>query len=254
VVILAVLPIAAAIGFLRRGPLANLARLGLAWALVPMAFLIPAALIRPNLMTTRYLVFLMPGWALLGGLGLVALARVVVRLLPVADPRLVLGLVVVAALVSGAVIQGPVLRSVRGPSGHGEDVRVLLQLTGRPEYRGFPIEVFPPREAIQLTAYLKPPARRLINVTQPMTGPLIWPERVPGEDVSAAVDDARGVIVLTRGGAVPKVPKAWPACRVASSGASGAKWAYYVLEREESVSAGSAASSVSSGLPRPANC
>ena len=46
-----------------------IARIAVIWALVPPLVLLPVITLRPNLIMARYLVFTIPGWAILAGLG-----------------------------------------------------------------------------------------------------------------------------------------------------------------------------------------
>ncbi len=56
------------------------ARLALCWAALPPLVLLPAVFIRPNLLIGRYLLFVVPAWALLAGLGVATIAEVTRRL------------------------------------------------------------------------------------------------------------------------------------------------------------------------------
>ena len=233
VVLLAVLPVIAVVAGWS-GPMANVVRLSAAWAVVPLAVLLPAALARPNLIATRYLLFVVPGWAVLAAVGLVAaagaVAAVLARILPFAHRRVVLGAGLVLALAAATVVQVPTLTSARSPHGHGENVRALLEIANSPQYRDLPIEVFPPSEAVQLSAYAPDQAFRLINARQLQTGAVIWPERVEGGAVTDALRDAPGVVVMVRGGTDLKVPRTWKDCRVVRTEQPDRKWSLYVLE------------------------
>ena len=48
-----------------------IAQVAVAWAVVPLIVLLPVMLVRPNLLKFRYVLFVLPGWAILGGLALV---------------------------------------------------------------------------------------------------------------------------------------------------------------------------------------
>jgi uncharacterized membrane protein len=117
-----------------------IARLAVAWAVVPLAVLYPVVLLRPNLFKGRYIMFVLPGWAILGGLGIVilmdlvgrALARLATRTGP--NGATLRGLLITAAtygvgvLAVAAVVisQVDTLKDVRTPGGHGEDIRPAL--------------------------------------------------------------------------------------------------------------------------------
>jgi hypothetical protein len=244
VVVLVVLPVIAILTQWFSDTQANLVRLATAWALLPLGLLTVASQQRPNLLATRYLVFVLPGWALLAGLGLAALATGLatvpgsaftnVRVTPsvaTVMSAVVQVVVLAVALASAAVVQGPSLREVRSPRGHGEDVRAILAIANRPELRLLPIQVLPPSEAVQISAYAPALAPRLINVEQPVTGPLIWPQRLDGAGISAQLAAVDRVVILIRGTTRFKPPQRWADCRVASRGATDRKWSYVVLER-----------------------
>jgi hypothetical protein len=62
---------------LRRSSYGRVARIAAAWAIVPILVLLPVIFARPNLLIGRYLIFVLPGWAILAGLGAVTVAQLV---------------------------------------------------------------------------------------------------------------------------------------------------------------------------------
>jgi hypothetical protein len=247
VMVLVVLPGTAILTRWRSDTQANLARLAAAWALIPVGLLTLASLVRPNLVATRYLLFTLPGWALLAGIGLAALgsgigwavAKAIAwcwrrALLPrtvTAITRAVTALVVAAAVAAAVVVQVPSLQGVRSPRGHGEDVRAVLAIADRPDLRAVPIQVLPAPEAIQVSAYAPGWAHRLINLEQQLTGPVIWPQRLDGAVISERLDSAQRVLILIRGNTGFKAPQPWEQCRIVARSTVDRRWSYVLLER-----------------------
>ena len=164
-----------------------IARLAAAWALVPLAATLPVFVLRPNLVIDRYLLYVVPAWAILGGLGIVTVAELVSRV----DSRVprTVSAPLTAALVAGLLVLAQVdtLRMVRTPSGHGEDVRPALAATHRTGRAHLPIVVSTPRWAVELVPYDSDAAGRLVGVRVQRHLPSIWP--------SAARRDAREQIL-----------------------------------------------------------
>jgi hypothetical protein len=191
-----------------------IARLALAWAAVPPVLLYPAVLLRPNLLIGRYLMFTVPGWAILGGLGVATVVDVVRRVtklgLERADPwwpgwslkrqpsrtvsegerwrrdraRKILGnltaLVVAIALLTGlAVAQLPSLRIIRTANGHGADPRPALADAREKQWADLPIIPTTRAGVLQLGAYDPAATRRLSGVTLQWDRPDIWPLFAP---------------------------------------------------------------------------
>ena len=227
VLTIAVLPLIAVLSQWFSVIYGSIVRLAVCWAVIPLAALCTAALTRPNLVATRYILFVVPGWAILAGVGLLTVVTSTVR--GFAAARAVQIGVVLVLLAGAVIIQRPALSAVRAADGHGENIRALLAAVHRPELRNLPIEVFPPSEAIQLSAYQPGDEVRLVNVRQPQSGPLIWTQRVPGAELSQALRTAPAVIILVRGATSPPQPRAWAGCRLASQDTSDRKWSMYLF-------------------------
>ena len=170
-----------------------IARLAVAWAVVPLAVLYPLVLLRPNLLQGRYIMFVLPGWAILGGLSIVilmdlvgrALARLAGRTGPIDAP--LRGLLITAAtygvgiLAVAAVVTSQVdtLQGVRTPAGHGEDIRPALAAANRTEYARLPIVVSPPNNALEIAAYARAEEHRLSGAHVQRDQLSIWPKVDP---------------------------------------------------------------------------
>ena len=105
---------------------------------MPLVVLFPLVLVRPNLLQARYTLFVLPGWAILGSLGIMILMDAVGRALAHPGGRWgtgapLRGSVVTAAtygvgvmvIVGLAASQVDSLREIRALGGHGEDIRRL---------------------------------------------------------------------------------------------------------------------------------
>jgi mannosyltransferase len=152
-----------------------IARLAAAWALVPVAVTLPIFVLRPNLVVDRYLLYVVPAWAVLGGLGILTVAELAGRTsgrlpgkltAPVAAV-LVAGLLVVAQLDS--------LRLVRTPSGHGEDVRPALAAVQSSGRARLPIVVPARQGAVELVPYDADAVDRLVGIRVQRDLATVWP-------------------------------------------------------------------------------
>jgi hypothetical protein len=162
-----------------------LARLALCLAVVPTAILVPVALAKPNLVMGRYLVFVLPGWAILAGLGVTTVAGLVAggaeaALRPVTSRAAAAA--TVAAAVAGALVLGsavaaqlPSLRVVRTTAGHGEDIRPALADANEARYAGLPVFATSVNSAIVISAYDEDVDRRLLGAVVQRDRPVIWP-------------------------------------------------------------------------------
>ena len=171
----------------------SIARLAAAWAVVPPAVLFPLVLVRPNLFMSRYILFVLPAWAILGGVVLVAgldLARRGLANLAgragSGEPPLRGSLVTavtygvgVLVLVGIAASQVDAIRAVRTPAGHGEDIRPALTAALRPEYAQLPIVVSPPKNSLEIAAYARGEEGRLAGVHVQRDQTSIWPTLDP---------------------------------------------------------------------------
>ena len=160
----------------RYGPVARIAA---AWALVPPVALVPLLWLRPNLMTHRYLIFVVPGWAVLAGLGLVTVAEIVRRGARAAGaPRAGPALgrtVVVATLAVAAVLQAATLTALRGPAGHGEDIRAALAASRTDGRDRLPLVMSSRLAPVELAPYGPVDEARLLGVDLQRTRRTLWP-------------------------------------------------------------------------------
>lgn len=163
-----------------------IARLAAAWAVAPLVVLFPLVLVRPNLLHTRYTLFVLPGWAILGGLGIMILMDAVGRALAHLGGRWgagapLRGSVATAAtygigvmvIVGVAASQVDSLREIRTPGGHGEDIRPALAVASRTEYAPLPI-IVSPKGSLQIAAYARSQEHRLVGVHIQRDQPSIW--------------------------------------------------------------------------------
>jgi mannosyltransferase len=180
------------------------ARVALAWALVPPAVLLPIVMVKTNLLIGRYLMFVVPGWAILGGLGVVtlmdlarmattrlstrvaadgrpvlapspvrsALSRPRVRSILAGSIASVIGIAVLAATFNS---QGPTLKMLRGPSGHSEDIRPALAFADLPANARLPIAMSSRFGAIEIAAYDRKQENRMIALREQRILKTIWP-------------------------------------------------------------------------------
>jgi hypothetical protein len=180
-------------------PYRFIARVAMAWALVPLLVLFPVLVVRPNLLMSRYLVFVLPGWAILTGLGVVTVADLVRRW---SGPNLLVrtaagSLVTVLLLTVMLLNQTETLTGVRALDGHSEDIRPALALADRPEYASLPLVVGTPHRATEISAYHRADEARLLGQRVPRDLVSIWPTN----DELAARRQSRGhlrVVVLVR--------------------------------------------------------
>lgn len=191
-----------------------IARLALAWAAVPPLVLLPAVLLRPNLLIGRYLMFTVPGWAILGGLGVATVVDVVRRLVRLGlqhgDPwwpgwslrrvpgdrvsagerwrrdraRNLIGngaaLVAVVVLLAGlGYVQQPSLRQIRTANGHGADPIPAFVEAQEPQYRDLPIIPGARAVALQMGVYDRAAVPRMSGVSLQWTRTDIWPLYAP---------------------------------------------------------------------------
>jgi mannosyltransferase len=169
-----------------------IARLALAWAIVPPAVLLPLMVLRPNLLIGRYLIFVIPGVAILSGLGVVTMMDLVRRLLNViafrsftqqarpprghaASSTILSGAVAGLLLTALVVSQISSLTGARTPWAHGEDIRPSLAVADRPEYAGLPIALSSLYSAVELSAYHRADEHRLIGQHSQRNQRSIWP-------------------------------------------------------------------------------
>jgi mannosyltransferase len=254
----AVLLAAAAVGMTRVRSRRHgaVARIAVAWALVPPVVLLPLFWARPSLIAHRYLVFVVPAWAMLGGLGLVTVAEMTqraVRGAPVRGGSRRAGsawrrTVVVAILAVTAVLQATALDGVRSPSSHGEDIRPALRAAGTGGREDLPLVVLS-RGALEVATYSPDDEARLLGVHVQRRSGSIWPVKDTDALRPDRLRDQPRLVLLLRGrrhgpcrwraGAEPTrfVTRCMPAAvraygyRVESATLEGHRWAVAVLIR-----------------------
>jgi hypothetical protein len=235
-------------------------RLAAAWALVPPALLIPVVLLQPHLFRSRYLIFVLPAWAILGGLSVVALMDLVDRLLtriasrkdgsPAHGRFLTYLAGGVAAILPAAVCVTQIdgLKEVRTQGGHGEDIRPALTAAGRPDFAHLPILVLPPSGALEVAAYSPADEDRLLDVDVQRDQAQIWPAVAPRRERQRLLRQHPRVLLFLRTpstacgldlkGKIPvQVDRCLPAdmramgYHVVSAEARGHRWAFAVVAR-----------------------
>jgi mannosyltransferase len=180
-----------------------IARTAAAWAVVPLVVMLPLVVLRPGLLRVRYIVFTMPGWAILAGLGLLTLVglamRVSFRL--GAGPRTGWA----AGLVAGALVlalatwtQVPSLQAVRSSAGHGEDVRPVLAYASTGANAELPIVTSGKTATIVFAAYRHDQEGRLVGTQVQRDRWSIWPLIEPDRRIAAELRDAPRVLYLKR--------------------------------------------------------
>jgi hypothetical protein len=159
-----------------------IALLAAAWALVPPLVLLPVVATRPNLIIGRYLIFVVPGWSILAGLGVVTAVQLVHRL---SGRRAVVravsgGLTTALALTTMIVTQVGTLAAVRTPGAHSEDIRPALAAADQPQYATLPIVMTSLFSSLELSAYHRWNEHRLVGQSVQREQASIWPIVEPG--------------------------------------------------------------------------
>jgi mannosyltransferase len=150
-----------------------IARLAAVWAIVPVAVWIAAVTANPSLMIGRYVLFTIPAWAILSGLGVLTIFELVRRTTRHLTPAYA-----VAALLIGATIASQLftLQDVRTAGGHSENIRPVLAMANTGPYARLPIVVSSQLGAVEIPAYHRIDERRLVGMTvQHDLGSMIWP-------------------------------------------------------------------------------
>jgi Dolichyl-phosphate-mannose-protein mannosyltransferase len=230
-----------------------IARLAAVWAIVPAALLTVAVALEPNLLIGRYMLFSLPGWAILGGLGIVTVFDLVRRATRHLTPALA-----VAVLVTGATMfsQLPTLQGVRMPDGHGEDIRPALAAANTGPNAPLPIYSSARVGAIEVVAYSSADTARLVGISpQRNLAKEIWPSEASYAERRQLVGSDRDLLLLLRVSAVPGcsvtfqhqpgyVARCMPSLlrklkfRVVSTQARGRDWTLALLERPRPPGAG----------------
>ena len=188
--------------------------IALTWAVVPILVLLPVMFARPNLIMPRYLVFVLPGWAMLTGLGVALVAwlvqslaqelgrrlpTLVSRARPATSPVAAVslgGLTAVLVLAGLGAAQLDTLRDLRAPSGHSEDIRASMAAANRPEYAHLPIVISSLYSSLEVAAYHHGAEQRIVGQRVPRDGSSIWP--VADAAADQKIDAHRRVVLLLR--------------------------------------------------------
>lgn len=234
-----------------------IARLAAVWALVPLAVLLLALLWQPNLLFGRYVLFVVPAWAILGGLGLVTVMDLVRAAIMRAPSRSGPALATVTAtavavtlLVGTAAGQWWTLSVIRTAGGHGEDVRPALATARRSEYANLPIVVSSQLGASELSAYDRSMEHRLAGLKPQRTEPSIWATVLPYASRKRFLSRQTRIILLERSRGVDhceqtlaitpaaQIERCMPPLlqtlhyRVVGMEPSGRGWSFSILERD----------------------
>jgi hypothetical protein len=180
------------------------ARLAACWALIPVAVLLVVVWVHPNLLMGRYVLFVIPAWAILAGLGVVTLAdltRAAFARQPYSASVLATAVssVVALALIAGtAVDQTSTQREIRTRSGHAEDIRPALALAIRPEYAQLPI-MTSSRGAVLIGVYgRRSDEERLIAQRFQRKTSAIWPQARSTAESARSLRRKNRAILLQR--------------------------------------------------------
>ena len=236
------------------------ARLAACWALLPLAALMVILQVQPNLMFERYVLYTLPAWAILAGLGVVTLAdlshQALTRIsrpayvLPTAIAGAVAVAVALGLIVGTAVEQAPNQRQIRTLAGHDEDIRPALALTTRPGYAKLPIVVSSTFGSVLFGVYAPAEDHRLVTQRIQHTGKLIWPTPRSARTSKHFLKQQHQIILLQRLGAAPGCEQLRPwrnnaqleSCmptmlktlgyRVQKTEPAGLGWTFAVLKRK----------------------
>jgi mannosyltransferase len=220
---------------------ADITRVAACWALIPALVIIPAMTLRPNLLLARYVLFVIPGWAILAGLGLGALAEaahwgVAGRSIGSGSVRRFVAVVCSGAMALGVVIvlaalQWPTLATVRGPAGHGENVLPVLAKIDRLPYRSLPIIVSAHLGSIEFGAYAPAEAPRVISMRQQTDQKYIWPEVIDRPTIKEELRLLPTIILVTRKAGCDPMPGYLKWYRITDSSFTPGDWSFYVLHQ-----------------------
>ena len=222
------------------------ARVAAACALVPTLLMLPAVIERPNLLIGRYLLFTLPFWGVLGGLGVVTLYRLLCSAVRV---RAVAGLLTVGLLAAVVVSQVSTLTQPRAPGGHGEDIRPALAAANLPQNAQLPLFVATVRGSVEIGAYDRAIEGRMLSVLVQRDEPPIWPDTEPPQLRKARLLSAPRILLMMRvsplpgcgadqlGASAAAIDHCMPPMlqhlgyQVESFEPSGHEWAFAVLDR-----------------------
>jgi mannosyltransferase len=191
VIILALAALGAAHLLRQARPLAIMA---VCWAAVAPVLLVLLAIAEPALLQRRYWLSSLPGWAILAGAGVVYLSRLAARHFTV----LVAHVVAVGTVLVVAVVQLPTQLTIRGPGGHGDDIRPVVAAVQLPRYRALPIAFGEYSGPLVLTQYAPALTSRVLDWQLPTTGAAVWPNHEPTRAVVRSLRHDKRVLVVLR--------------------------------------------------------
>jgi mannosyltransferase len=241
---------------------AVVARIAASWALVPLLAWLLVVAVHPNLMSHRYLVFLLPAWSVLAGVGVMTVAELLAaagrrvrgssRTAGPAGAPVALTAAVVAVFVALlAVLQAGLLGTIRTPSGHGEDLRPALVAARAVDLRSVPIVLSTRAGATEIAPYSRAAERRVIGIRMQRDGTSIWPVLEPREETARLLAEHDTVVLFLQGArtgscrwrptrgdqAVAFAERCMPPTfrnlgyEVTSARSAGRRWTFAVLER-----------------------
>ncbi|GAB6898994.1 glycosyltransferase family 39 protein [Kineosporia succinea] len=180
----------------RPGPFSFIARLAACWAVVPLLAMVPVLVVHPNLLFERYVLFVVPAWALLAGLGVVTLADLV--------PTRLGAVSALTLLLAGTLaLQAGSHREIRQEDGHSEDVRPVLALASQPPYADLPIVSSSRFGSVEIGAYAQADEHRLVTHRVQRDETAIWPAAVPETKARRLLQHHDQVILLQRANSDP---------------------------------------------------
>jgi hypothetical protein len=171
-----------------------LAIMALCWAAAAPVLLVLLAAAQPATLQRRYWLSSLPGWAILAGAGVVALARLAARRWTPLAAHAVAAVVVLVV----AAVQLPTQLTIRGPGGHGDDIRPVVAIVQAPGYRRLPIAFGDFSGPLVATGYAPALAPRVLGWTVPASGPRIWAKHRPTRQVMRALRHSRRVLLVLR--------------------------------------------------------
>lgn len=186
------------------------------WAIVPLLVLLPVLAARPNLLVGRYFLFVVPAWAVLAGLGVVTICELAITALGritggrassarlAAAPATWTAVAIVLAVIAAGQLND--LQTVRGTSGHGDDVRPALAAADSGAYARLPILSNGPG-AMEIAAYRDADSDRLLGQHVQHRRRQVWPTADSADLLAERLRGQPQILLLLRAG-----PR--PSCRV----------------------------------------
>jgi mannosyltransferase len=211
---------------------ADLTRVAACWAVIPVLVLIPMMAQRPNLLLARYVLFVVPGWVILAGLGVSLMAEALARNIDVhwyaVASSVVVVLVTVLLVAAG---QWPALNLIRTPSGHGESILPALAFVDLEPYRALPVVITSQYGAIEFGAYASADALRVLNFRQQTDQPDIWPLPVDRPLIQQKLRSIPALVVLVRSGKCGSLPSYLNRFQVSLVRVVPGEWTFYYLRQ-----------------------